>query len=131
MVARSGRVWPEVVTMTPDGERGARAALSFLARPGDPVLGEALRTRTATEVLALVSGTDTDGEALLADQEEDGALGRAVQRWRDRLGEIPSPAGLAAWQESGLRLVMPGDSQWPTQLADLGEAAPALGPRRC
>ena len=112
--------------MTPDGERRARVALSFLARPGDPVLGEALRTRTATEVLALVSGADADGEALLADQEEDGALGRAVQRWRDRLGDVPSAVRLAAWLSSGLRLVMPGDAEWPTQLDDLGDARPLL-----
>jgi hypothetical protein len=26
--------------MSPDGERGARVALSFLAKPGDPVLLE-------------------------------------------------------------------------------------------
>ena len=37
--------------MSPDGERRARVALSFLAKPGDPVLGAALRTRTAAERL--------------------------------------------------------------------------------
>ena len=35
-------------------------------------------------------------------------------------------ARLAAWQESGLRLVMPGDAEWPTQLDDLGDARPLL-----
>ena len=48
-----GLSWPEVVAMSPDGERLARVALSFLAQPGDPVLGAALRTRTAAEVLDL------------------------------------------------------------------------------
>jgi len=52
--------------MTPDGERRARVALSFLTKPGDPILGAALRTRTASELLALVTGADADGEALLA-----------------------------------------------------------------
>src|SRR5215472_3644235 len=112
--------------MTPDGERRARVALSFLAKPGDPVMGAALRTRTASEVLALVTGADADGEALLAGEPEDAALSRAVQRWRDRLGEIPSTARLAAWQDSGLRVVIPGDDQWPTQLDDLGEGRPLL-----
>ncbi len=112
--------------MSPDGERRARVALSFLAKPGDPVLGAALRTRTASEVLALVTGADADGDALLAGQEEDAALGRAILRWRDRLGEVPSTARLAAWQDSGLRLVMPGDDEWPTQLDDLGEARPLV-----
>ena len=35
--------------MTPDGERRARVVLSFQARPGDPVLGSALRTQTGTD----------------------------------------------------------------------------------
>jgi DNA processing protein len=112
--------------MSPDGERRARVALSFLAKPGDPVLSGALRTRTAAEVLALVTGADADGEALLAGQDEDAALSRAVPRWRDRLGEVPSTARLAAWHESGMRLVMPGDAEWPTQLDDLGEARPLV-----
>jgi DNA processing protein len=112
--------------MSPDGERRARVALSFLAQPGDPVLGAALRTRTAAEVLALVTGADSDGEALLAREAEDAALHRAVQRWRDRLSEIPATDQLAAWEESGLRLVMPGDSEWPSQLDDLGDARPLL-----
>jgi DNA processing protein len=117
---------PEVVTMSSDGERRARVALSFLAKPGDQVLGAALRTRTASELLALVTGGDAAGEALLADGAEDAALHRAMQRWRDRLGEIPSTARLAAWQDSGLRLVIPGDGEWPTQLDDLGDARPLL-----
>jgi hypothetical protein len=50
--------------MTPDAERRARVMLSFLAKPGDPVLGAALRTWTASELLALVTGAD--GEAPLA-----------------------------------------------------------------
>jgi DNA processing protein len=112
--------------MSTDGERRARVALSFLAKPGDPVLSAALSTRTATEVLALVTGADGDGAALLADQEEDAALGRAIQRWRDRLGDIPSRARLAAWQEGGLRVIMPGDAEWPTQLDDLGNTRPLL-----
>jgi hypothetical protein len=51
--------------MSPDGERRARVALSFLAKPGDPVLGEALRTRTASEVLTLVTGADADARGHL------------------------------------------------------------------
>jgi DNA processing protein len=112
--------------MGPDGESRARVALSFLAKPGDPVLGAALRNRTASELLALVTGADADGAALLADQLESDALSRALPRWRDRLSEIPSTARLAAWQDSGLRLVMPGDAEWPTQLDDLGDTRPLL-----
>jgi DNA processing protein len=112
--------------MSPEGERRARVALSFLAKPGDPVMGAALRTRTATEVLALVTGADGDGEALLVGPAQDDALGGALPRWRDRLGEIPSTARLAAWQDSGLRVIVPGDGEWPTQLGDLGDARPLV-----
>jgi DNA processing protein len=112
--------------MGPDSERRARVALSFLAKPGDPVLGAALRSRTAGELLALVTGADADGEALLAGDAEDVVLQRAVPRWRDRIGEVPSTARMAAWLDSGLRLVMPGDAEWPTQLDDLGDTRPLL-----
>ncbi|MGH3302594.1 MAG: DNA-processing protein DprA, partial [Streptosporangiaceae bacterium] len=94
--------------------------------PGDPVLGEALRTRTASDVLALVTGADADGDARLAGQPADDALSRGVQRWRDRLGEVPGTGRLAAWQDSGMRLLMPGDAEWPTQLDDLGDARPLV-----
>jgi DNA processing protein len=112
--------------MSPDGERRARVALSFLAQPGDPVVGAALRTRSAAELLALVTGADADGHALLAAEAEDGALRRALPRWRERLSEIPSTGRLAAWQEVGMRLIMPGDAEWPTQLDDLGDGRPLL-----
>ena len=46
--------------MTPDSERRARVMLSFLADPGDAVLGAALRARSAAEILALTTGA---GEA--------------------------------------------------------------------
>jgi DNA processing protein len=99
-------------------------ALIFLAEPGDAVLGAALRSRTATEVFALVTGVDADGEALLAGELADAALARALPRWRDRLGEIPTVARLAAWQYSGMRVIVPGDAERPTQLDDLGDARP-------
>jgi DNA processing protein len=112
--------------MSSDGERRARVALSFLAQPGDPVLGAALRTRPASELLALVTGADADGGAMLAAEAEDAALAHALPRWRERLSEIPSTGRLAAWEQVGMRLIMPGDAEWPTQLDDLGDARPLL-----
>ena len=109
-----------------DTERRARVALSFLAAPGDPVLGAALRTMSASSVLAAITGSDADGEALLADCTPDPALARAAQRWRDRLGEVPSTGRLAAWQDTGLRVIQPGDAEWPSQLDDLGDTRPLL-----
>jgi DNA processing protein len=109
-----------------DTERRARVALSFLASPGDPVLGAALRTMPASAVLAATTGADAEGEAILADGVPDAAIARGIQRWRNRLSEVPSTGRLAAWQESGLRLILPGDAGWPSQLDDLGDTRPLL-----
>jgi DNA processing protein len=68
-----------------DAERLARVALSFLANPGDPVLGAALRTRTASALLAAITGSDADGQALLVGRHPDPALAQAIKRWRARL----------------------------------------------
>ena len=51
------------VTPGQDGERRARMALSFLANPGEPIQGAALRAMPAADVLAAVTGTDADGWA--------------------------------------------------------------------
>jgi DNA processing protein len=112
--------------MTEDVERRARVVLSFLADPGDPVLGAALRSRTAAEVLAGVTGSDEAGNLALAGLPDGQDLSRAVRKWRSRLSLVPSVGRLAAWQQNGLRLVMPGDPEWPTQLDDLGDARPLL-----
>jgi DNA processing protein len=109
-----------------EAERRARAALSFLADPGDAVLGTALGSMTAAEVLAAVTGADSDGDALLVGQPADPAVTRAVNKWRTRIGLVPTAAKLDLWQDRGLRLVVPGDAEWPTQLDDLGETRPLL-----
>jgi DNA processing protein len=112
--------------MSADNERRARVSLSFLADAGDPVLGAALRARTAAEVLAAVTGSDADGGAVLGSLPESAALTRALDRWRSRIGWVPSVSQLAAWQGSGMRLIIPGDPEWPTQLDDLGDTRPLV-----
>jgi DNA processing protein len=107
-------------------ERRARVTLSFLAAPGDPVLGAALRTMAASELLAATTGSGAGGEAVLSAISEVPALARAMARWRERLALVPGVAAMAAWQQAGLRLVLPGDQEWPTQLDDLGDARPLL-----
>jgi hypothetical protein len=88
------------------------------------VLGAALRSIPAEDLLSAVTGTDEGGELVLTGLAMNPPLARAVGRWRDRLGEVPSVARLAAWQQSGLRLVMSGDAERPTELEDLGDARP-------
>ena len=51
-------------------------------------------------------------------------LERALRRWSARLGEVPPEPELAAWWRDGIRLVIPGDAEWPSQLDVLGQARP-------
>ncbi len=51
-------------------------------------------------------------------------LERALSRWVARLGEVPPEPELAAWWRDGIRLVIPGDAEWPSQLDVLGQARP-------
>jgi hypothetical protein len=44
----------------------------------------------------------------LSGQPEVPELARAMERWRERLGLVPGVATMAAWQDAGLRLVVPG-----------------------
>jgi len=110
----------------PAEERRARVALSFLADPGDVVLGAALRSQSAVALLAAVTGADSAGRLALAAGPEEAALVAAIRKWRGRLGLVPSVTRLAAWQLGGLRVVCPGDPEWPTQLNDLGDGRPLL-----
>ncbi len=99
-------------------ERLARAVLSYVADPGDLVLGALLRCCPAAEVVAaLTAGRHPPGGGIPG-------LDHARQRWAARIGQAPAAARIAAWGEQGLRLICPGDHEWPTQLAALGDASP-------
>ncbi len=122
-------------------ERLARAALSFLAEPGDPMLGAWLRQCGPADVLAAVAAAGdplalppaadrgvADSGQMLADRVRDSRVqaGRTLARWRARLDRVPSQALLSAWERGGMRLVCPGEPEWPTQLDDLGDARPVV-----
>ncbi|MGH3159318.1 MAG: DNA-processing protein DprA, partial [Streptosporangiaceae bacterium] len=53
-----------------------------------------------------------------------GAVTRALRRWAARVPQSPAEPDLAAWERQGIRLVCPGEPEWPTQLEILGDAAP-------
>ena len=102
------------MTGFPDAESYARAALTYLAEPGDVRLGALIRTRGARQVLDAIKAGDVTGAAAQ----------RAMERWRVRLEGIPSAEEVAGFCRSGIRLIHPGDPEWPGQLADLGDAQP-------
>jgi DNA processing protein len=115
-----------VNTSPPDGalteESYARAALTYLAEPADRWLNGLILLHGATRTLeAIRSGRlpDASGGA-----EVPRLMERAMERWRVRLDELPTPGDVIAFRRSGIRLVCPGDPEWPEQLADLGDEQP-------
>jgi len=103
-------------------EAYARAALTYLAEPADRWLSELIRVHGAARALdAIKLGRlpDTGGDAALRR-----TLRRAMERWRVRLDELPTPDDVVAFRRSGIRLICPGDPEWPEQLADLGDEQP-------
>ena len=157
-----------------DRQRVARAVLTYLAEPGDPVLAALLDVSEPANIVAAVAaghlprlaapgafrvgaraparrrrgtacsaiplgtarcGTAQDGSPI-GRQRHRGARTRRISRtaaarlehafgtWRNRLSGVPSEMDLARFHRDGIRLVCPGEPEWPTQLDTLGAARP-------
>jgi DNA processing protein len=137
-----------------DQQRVARAVLTYLAEPGDPVLAALLDVREPASIVAAVAagrlpawspgrlpawspGRPDEGQrdaaprAVQAPERTGRASRTAAARlehafgtWRHRLGGVPSEMDLARFHRDGIRLVCPGEPEWPTQLDALGAARP-------
>jgi DNA processing protein len=107
----------------PSETRLARAALTYLAEPGDPALGALLAVCDPAEVLAAIKA-DTLPVATKIGQASRAALARALGRWRVRLPKLPAGAGIADAGRDGIRLICPEDAEWPSVLDQLGPARP-------
>lgn len=115
---------PGLTSPAPSSEaRLARAALTYLAEPGDPALGALLAVCDPAEVLAAIKADPPSAVNQLG-QASRAALGRALGRWRVRLPKLPAGAGVADARRDGIRLVCPGDAEWPSALDQLGSARP-------
>jgi len=120
------------MTAPGEAERVARAALTWVAEPGDPAMGALLSVCSPAEIVAaLIEGRMPAADAA---REDNGTpsdapasvprLERARRRWAARLGEVPPESALDGWRRDGIRLVIPGDAEWPSQLDVLDEARP-------
>ncbi|MGV9268751.1 DNA-processing protein DprA [Kitasatospora sp. NPDC003701] len=97
-------------------ERRARAALSRLSEPGDAVLGRWLTQLAAVDVVrAIRDGTVPDHPGLDADR---------LAAYRARLAGVDPVADLERVRSAGGRFIIPGDTEWPSQLDDLGDGRP-------
>ena len=119
-------------------EAYARAALTYLSEPADPRLARLLRVHGAAVTLDAIKsgrplstpgraagpdGQGPGGPGLLPGQEGQGTRA-AMEGWRTRLPGLPSREELLAFHEAGIRVICPGDPEWPGQLADLGDTQP-------
>jgi DNA processing protein len=105
---------PAPAASAPEAELLARVAITRIADPGDEVIGRALQERGAAEVLRALR----EGEPL------PGASPRRTDGYRTRSTRADPERDLAAAHRAGGRFLIPGDTDWPGQLDDLGTERP-------
>jgi DNA processing protein len=107
--------------MTPavsDQERRARAALTRVFEPGDENAGRWLRQLGPCGLLTRLTSPE-GGQVPLV-----GAKEQRLGGYRTRAAMAVPERDLSAASAVGGRFICPGDQEWPSQLDDLGEAAP-------
>ena len=113
-----------------DQDRVARAVLTYVAEPEDQVLVALLRISEPAEIVRAVARGRIPAAARAslspgpAGQRELARMEHAFGAWRNRLSGTPSEMDLAGFHRDGIRLVCPGDPEWPTQLDVLAGARP-------
>lgn len=107
------------ITSLAKDERAARVALAATLEPDDAVTGRLIAAVGAVETVRLADGTGAFPKKV--DAIEAGL-------WRNkvtpRLDVQAVRRVLAETDRLGLRVLVPGDRDWPTVLNDLGERAP-------
>lgn len=101
-------------------ERLARARWTVLAEPGDGIAGLAIaRLGAVTALEAALQCDAAPPELEISERDWE----RARARWMPRRDGYAYPLELA--RRVGARLLVPGDTDWPARLDDLGVHAPA------
>lgn len=93
----------------------SRLALSAAFEPGDEVIGAAVAEFGAVE---LTERLDHGPVSAIST--------RYLKRWRDGDWRTAALRELEVVESTGIRLLVPGSPDWPTQLDDLGDRAPLL-----
>ncbi|SOB81888.1 DNA-processing protein DprA [Streptomyces sp. 1331.2] len=103
-------------TAASEPERLARVRLSRLSEPGDAVLGRWLGRLPAVDVVeAIRTGTVPDHPGLDAER---------LAGYQARLPGPDPETDLKRVRHAGGRFIIPGDTEWPSQLDDLGDGRP-------
>ena len=103
-------------------DRGARMWLALLVQPGDELVGHLVGRWGAPEVATrLSSGKPLSGNLVSS---------RVKSVLAQRYPSVPPLSTITRTRRiieaRGLGITIPGDPHWPTQLGDLGSAAPLL-----
>jgi DNA processing protein len=104
-------------------DRIARALLTWLVSPADPGLPGLLAAADPGQVLACIRSGTTPARITEGPGERAG-LRPLLDRWRSQLARLPADGGITAARQAGIRLICPGDGEWPEALDDLGDARP-------
>ncbi|WP_225800138.1 DNA-processing protein DprA [Streptomyces sp. NK15101] len=102
----------------PTEEHLARAALSRAVEPGDEHAGRWLRQYGATGFLDRLRHAGDDASSF------PGTGAKRVASWRQRATAARPGRDLDTVHGLGGRFLVPGDTEWPRQLDDLGYARP-------
>jgi DNA processing protein len=121
-----------MTSLTLDDDHLARAVLTYLAEPADVRLGALIRVHGAVRTLEAIKAGSfprsvcavTDCAQAAAELAAHAADRRSMQGWQARLPGVPSADAMEEFCRSGIRLICPGDPEWPVRLADLGAAMP-------
>lgn len=111
-------------------ERFARAAWTTIAEPGDRDAGVLMEAAGPVGALERVAG-GVDADALAAELSDQGAVDlpvdhwtEALKRWQPRVASAPALLALRQAARFGMRLLVPGDEEWPSQVDELETHAP-------
>ncbi len=96
-------------------ERTARIILAIASEPGDAVTGRMIRTLGATETVTRAVADEVPAEP-------DGDTWQ--RRLAPRIDAAQARRVLAETERHGLRVLIPGDADWPTSVNGLGDHAP-------
>jgi DNA processing protein len=109
------------ITSLAKDERAARIALAAVLEPDDSMTGRILTAVGAVETIRLAAGTGALPKTV---DPVDGELWRKKTAPRMDVGTVER--ALTETDRLGLRVLMPGDRDWPAALNDLGDRAPTV-----
>ncbi len=123
-VPDSGAAWDSGSTGGGGSARASEGAGGGGGMRGSEAPAEGSGTAALGSRVAGGSSTRTPASGARAGDFPVPGLDRALRRWAARLGDVPPAGALDSWRRAGIRLVCPGDPEWPGQLDILGDARP-------